>query len=195
MRIILASKSPRRREILSGLGIDFEVVTKDTDESSDIVDPIMLVKELAYRKGMAVKDQIKDSDSLIISADTVVSVDNKILGKPTSEQDAAKMLKALSGKTHQVISGVTLIHNDRIITDYEITDVTFSDLSDNVIKNYISTLEPMDKAGAYAIQGLASMLIKGINGCYFNVVGFPVFKFAQMLKEIGINPYSITSLK
>ena len=105
------------------------------------------------------------------------------------------MLMKLSNREHTVISGITLMYKDKVISDFEVTYVRFSKLSDEVINNYVATKEPMDKAGSYGIQGLASIMIEGIRGCYFNVVGFPVFRFAEMLKEIGIDPYSITKLK
>ncbi len=195
MRIILASKSPRRKEILQNLGIEFEIITAETDESSEIKDPCLLVEELSKRKGMAVFDLLDTAkDTLIISSDTVVTLDSKILGKPSSKEEAQNMLRMLSNRTHKVVSGVTLILNDRIITDHEVTEVKFSKLSDDIIKKYVETNEPMDKAGSYAVQGLASMMIEGINGCYFNVVGFPVHKFACMLSKIGIDPYKITKL-
>lgn len=195
MRIVLASKSPRRKEILENLGIEFEVITADTDESSDIKDPCLLVEELSKRKGCAVLSLLdSNDDTLVISSDTVVTLDGKILGKPKSKEDAVTMLRTLSDKAHKVFSGVTLIYNGKILTDSEITEVKFSKLSDEIIEKYVETNEPMDKAGSYAVQGLASMMIEGINGCYFNVVGFPVHKFATMLTKIGIDPYKITKL-
>ncbi len=195
MRIILASKSPRRKEILESLGIEFEVITKNTDETSDITNPKELVKELSLRKGMAVFNDANDGDTLVISSDTVVVLDNVILGKPKSEDDAKRMLTELSNREHCVVSGITLMYKDKVISDSEVTYVKFTKLSDEVINNYVATKEPMDKAGSYGIQGLASLMIEGIRGCYFNVVGFPIFRFAEMLKEIGIDPYSITKLK
>ncbi len=194
MRIILASKSPRRKEILTNLGIDFEVITKDTDENSDITDPNKLVEYLSFIKGKAVFQDIDDDNTLIISADTVVALDGNILGKPKDVLDAKRMLKLLSGKTHEVISGVTLMYKDIVLTDHEVTKVKFSTLNDEIIDKYISTNECFDKAGSYAIQGIASLLIEGINGCYFNVVGFPVHLFSNMLTKIGIDPYKLTKL-
>ncbi len=195
MKIVLASKSPRRKEILQNLGIDFDVITRDTDESSDIKDPLKLVEYLSFIKGKAVYEDIKDKDTLVISSDTVVTLDGVILGKPKDVNDAKGMLKMLSGKSHEVVSGVTLMYNDVVISEHEVTNVKFADLSDELIEKYVATLEPMDKAGSYAVQGLASLFIEGINGCYFNVVGFPVHLFAKMLKKIGIDPYSITNIK
>ncbi len=195
MRIILASKSPRRKEILQNLGIEFEVITAETDESSDIKDPCLLVSELSRRKGNAVFDSLDSKeDTLVISSDTIVTLDGMILGKPKSKQDAKDMLRKLSGRSHKVLSGVTLIYNNQILTDYEVTEVKFSELNEEIIAKYVDTNEPMDKAGSYAVQGLASLMIEGINGCYFNVVGFPVHKFAKMLIKLGIDPYKITKL-
>ena len=150
------------------------------------------MRELSFRKGKAVYDELNDDSALIISSDTVVVIDNKILGKPKSPEDAVRMLKLLSGRSHQVVRGVTLMYNGITLVDSEITEVKFSSLSDDVIERYVATNEPMDKAGSYAVQGLASMMIEGINGCYVNVVGFPVQRFSKMLKKIGIEPYSIT---
>lgn len=195
MRIVLASKSPRRKEILQNLGIEFEVITAETDESSDIKDPCLLVCELSKRKGNAVFELLASKeDTLVISSDTVVTLDGMILGKPKSKQDAKNMLKKLSARSHKVVSGVTLIYNNQTLTDYEVTEVKFAELNDEIIAKYVDTNEPMDKAGSYAVQGLASLMIEGINGCYFNVVGFPVHKFASMLSQIGIDPYKITKL-
>ena len=187
MKIILASKSPRRKEILSSLGVQFEVVTKDTDESSDITDPELLVKELSFRKGKAVFDEINDKDTLVISSDTVVALDGVILGKPKSEEEAKQMLKQLSGREHTVVSGVTLMYNDKVISDSEVTYVKFSNLSDDIINSYVATKEPMDKAGSYGIQGLGCLLVEGIEGDYYNVVGLPVCRLGQMLRRVGLD--------
>lgn len=187
MRVILASKSPRRSEILKNLGLNFEIITADTDESSDIKTPELLVKELAKRKGSAVLKDIGTLDALVISADTVVAVDNEILGKPKDKSDAFNMLKKLSGRAHRVISGVSLSLHGRTVTDFEETFVYFSELSDRQIEKYVATNEPNDKAGAYAVQGIASLWIDKIDGCYFNVVGFPTRLFYKLLKELGID--------
>ena len=191
MRVILASKSPRRQEILKMLGVDFEVFTADTDETCDIVSPGLLVEELARRKGREVCRKYDFKDALVISSDTVVVCNDKILGKPKDADDAARMLEMLSGKRHLVLSGVSLRVNEKILTGHEETEVYFSDISDGIINDYIATGEPMDKAGAYAIQGLASLWIDKIVGCYYNVVGFPTRLFCKMLGEIGIDIKSI----
>lgn len=192
MKLILASQSPRRKEILENLGLQFEIVTADTDESSSITDPYALVEELSRRKGVAVRDRLlaqgRDlSDTVIIASDTVVSIDGQILGKPRDRADAERMLKMLSGRAHEVVSGICLIGGDAIGVSHEITEVVFDEMSAKTIDAYIEKAQPYDKAGAYAIQGLASAYISGIRGDYFNVVGLPVHAlcqlFAKMFKE------------
>ena len=188
MQLILASKSPRRREILSSLGLSFEVITADTDESCDLTEPTLYVKEIAARKGKAVRDALvaegRDlSDTVIISADTVVACDGKILGKPHSREDAKEMLTLLSGKPHTVISGVALLGKDHTAVCAEVTEVFFSEIEEKELLLYLDSDEPYDKAGAYAIQGFASLWISGIKGDYFNVVGFPTHRFRRMMSE------------
>ncbi len=185
MKIILASASPRRKEILSGLGIDFSVVTADTDENCDLCDPAALVETLSFRKAEAVA-KIAEPNSLIIGADTVVAINGEILGKPKNKADADRMLHLLSGNTHQVLTGVTLLYNGKRHTAHAVTDVTFQTMTEQEIADYISTNEPYDKAGGYAVQGKTARYITGINGCYWNVVGFPINLFSNMLKEMGI---------
>ncbi len=188
MRVILASKSPRRREILGFLGVPFEVITADTDESSDISDARLLVQELARRKGEAVRELLRargewNDDTLVIAADTVVAANGKILGKPRDEKDAARMLTMLSDTAHEVISGVALFRGERVTTAAECTTVSFGKMSEKNIEWYVKSGEPRDKAGAYAIQGLASLFIKGLSGDYFNVVGLPVYRLNQLLLD------------
>lgn len=189
MKFVLASKSPRRREILENLGVCFEIVTAETDESSEITDPCELVRELSERKGLAVRDlllsQGRDlSETVIISSDTVVAVDGKILGKPRDPEDASRMLRMLSGREHEVISGISLIGTDRQGVACDVTRVRFAPLTEQNIAFYLQSREPFDKAGAYAIQGFASMWIEGIHGCYFNVVGLPVHKMCTLYSEL-----------
>lgn len=187
MKFILASKSPRRREILSDLGLQFDIITADTDESCDIKDPQAFVKELALRKGRAVAENI-DNDTIIIASDTVVSCGGEILGKPRDRADAKRMLDMLSGSKHDVISGIALITKGKEAVASEVTHVIFDNLTDSDKEIYLNSDEPYDKAGAYAIQGLASMWIKGIEGDYFNVVGLPVKRLHDLLlTEFGIN--------
>ena len=187
MRVVLASKSPRRREILSSLGVAFDIVSADADESSDITDPALLVRELALRKGRATRELLKtrgewNDDTLIIASDTVVAAGERILGKPQNDADAAAMLRMLSGNDHHVISGVALLWGEREIADAESTKVRFSAMTDAEIAWYVQSGEPSDKAGAYAVQGLASMWIEGLEGDYFNVVGLPVYKLNSLVR-------------
>ena len=189
MKYILASKSPRRREILEMLGVNFEIVVADTDESSDITDPYRLVEELSLRKGMAVKEALLKEgrdlcDTVIISSDTIVAIDGEILGKPQDEEDAERMLRLYSGREHEVVSGICLIGNDKQGVTHEVTKVTFDEMDEETICNYVRAAKPYDKAGAYAIQGLASAYISGIVGDYFNVVGLPVHRLCRLHHEI-----------
>ena len=179
MRVILASKSPRRKEILSMLGIDFTVMSADADESSSLSDPHELVRELSLRKGRALRDLLKatgewDENTLLIAADTVVAAEGEILGKPQDDEDARRMLRLLSGKRHAVVSGLSLLLGDKEEVTSEETGVSFAPMTEEEIAWYVESGEPADKAGAYAVQGLASLFISGLQGDYFNVVGLPV---------------------
>ena len=179
MKIILASKSPRRNESLTNLGFEFEVITADTDESSDITDPESLVQVLAVRKGRAVQEKHPENDTLIISCDTVVSLDGEILGKPKNRADAHRMISGLQNTAHHVLSGIALCYidaqgNRKSAVSHASTAVHFGPMSQEDIELYLDSGEPFDKAGAYAIQGLAGRWITGIEGDYFNVVGLPV---------------------
>lgn len=189
MKLILASKSPRRREILENLGLKIEIVTAETDESSDERDPCRLVELLSERKGRAVRDLLERegrdlSNTVILSSDTVVFADGEILGKPKDHADAKRMLLSLSGKAHKVISGVCLIGRGKIGVSHEVTEVLFDELDEDTIARYLASGEPFDKAGGYAIQGLAAPYIRGIKGCYFNVVGLPVHRTHKLYQEI-----------
>lgn len=194
MRIILASKSPRRKEILETLGLNFEIIVADADESSDIQNPDELVMTLAARKGRAVLQKIGDeaNDSLIIACDTLVYASGEFLGKPRDRDDAERMIRKLSGKAHSVVSGIYLYYNGREVGAAASTKVIFDELTDSDIEAYLNTSEPYDKAGAYAIQGRASAYISGIEGDYFNVVGLPVNLLCKTLKkEFGIDVHNI----
>ena len=189
MKFVLASASPRRREILSHLGLDFTVLCADTDESSDEKKGEKLVEILSRRKAEAVRDVLSGAgtltaDTVILAADTVVvSPRGEILGKPRDAEDADRMLRLLSGRTHRVISGICVICGDKAVTAHEVTKVTFDKLSDGVIARYIASGEPMDKAGAYGIQDTACLWISGMEGDYFNVVGLPVHRLESVLGE------------
>ena len=188
MRVVLASKSPRRKEILSTLGVRFEIISADADESSDTRNPEELVRELALRKGRATRELLRakgkwDDDTLIIASDTVVALGEQILGKPQDDAHAAQMLRSLSGKEHRVISGVALLLGEREIAAHDSTKVCFAEMSESNIDFYVKSGEPRDKAGAYAVQGLASLWIKGLEGDYFNVVGLPVYRLNCLLRD------------
>lgn len=179
MKIVLASKSPRRSEILKNAGIDFTVRVADADETiPDGTKPQDAVVFLAARKAMAVE---RAEDELVLGADTVVVLDNKVLGKPKDREDAYNMLRSLSGRVHSVFTGVCAIGNGVSVTFAEETKVEFLPLTDKEIFNYIDSNEPYDKAGAYGIQGLASKFVRGIEGDYFNVVGLPISRIYEKI--------------
>lgn len=186
MRVILASASPRRREILATFGVQFEILPADADEHSDITDPVALVKELSLRKARAVRELLRargkwNEDTLIIASDTVVENGGEILGKPKNDEDAARMLRGLSGRSHRVVSGVALLCGAKEAVDADSTAVHFTPMSEKDIEWYVKSGEPRDKAGAYAVQGLAALFIRGIDGDYFNVVGLPVYCLNRLL--------------
>lgn len=193
MAIILASQSPRRRELLERLGIrDFIVRPAVAEEiAPDGLSPQDLVLYLSRQKAQEVALSAQ-ADDLIIGADTIVVVDGQVLGKPGDRQQAETMLRQLSGAQHTVLTGVTLIRGPQIRSEVEQTQVRFRKLTDREIRAYIQTGEPMDKAGAYGIQGLGALLVEGIVGDYFNVVGLPLARFGQMIRDFGINLYGET---
>ncbi len=179
MKLVLASQSPRRSEILKNAGLDFTVRVADADETiPNGTKPSDAVVFLAARKAMAVP---RADDELVLGADTVVVLDNIILGKPKNRDDAYNMIKALSGRVHSVFTGVCAIGNGVSVTFAEETKVEFLPLTDEEINAYIDTIEPYDKAGAYGIQGLASKFIRGIEGDYFNVVGLPISRIYEKI--------------
>jgi septum formation protein len=178
--LVLASRSPRRAELLEAAGIPFTVRAADVDETAlEGESPRDYVLRVAEEKARAV------SGDIILAADTTVVLGNEIMGKPKDAADAIRMLRALSGQRHQVITGICLTRGNEIIRDIESTDVWFSPLSDNEIKGYVASGEPMDKAGAYGIQGLASRFIDRIDGSYTNVVGLPVALVYRRLLELS----------
>ena len=180
--IILASASPRRKELLATAGLDFTVKVADVDEKiEEGLTPDAVVMSLALQKAQAVA--LENPDSVVIGADTVVVLDGKILGKPESEKNAVEMLTALSGRSHIVYTGVALIKGDKVKNFCEATQVEFYDLTKEEIEAYVATKDCMDKAGAYGIQSRGCVLISKIDGDYFNVVGLPVSKVYRELRD------------
>lgn len=187
-KIILASASPRRRELLIQLGLDFEVEPSKYDEELEQDMPFgQFVCKLAENKAMDVAKNHKNG--IIIGADTIVVIDNKILGKPFSRKDAVDMLSILSGRWHSVFTGLCVfdVESGQMRKDYEESRVKFKVILPREIENYVNTGEPLDKAGAYGIQGKGALLVEKIEGCYYNIVGLPLFKLSQILAEFGIN--------
>ena len=182
MAIILASQSPRRQELMRLVGKPFTVRVADIDETMDPKgDPAVQVAQVSAKKAHAIDHGY---DDVVIAADTIVVCDGQILGKPKDDAHAFAMLKILSGRTHQVMTGMTVLYRDQVITHTEITNISFCELTDEQIRRYIATGEPMDKAGAYGIQGGAALFATGIQGDYYNVVGLPVCRLGQILKNL-----------
>lgn len=203
MDIILASASPRRKELLSQIGADFKVITSDVEEVVTKTIPSEVVMELALQKALDVANKLNTQNltennftsKLVIGADTIVAVDNTILGKPKDKEDAFQMIKSIEGRAHQVYTGVAIVETSAIpglptselAVFYDSTDVEVYAMTNSQIEEYINTNEPYDKAGAYGIQGLFGKFVKGIKGDYNNVVGLPVAKIYQELKKMGID--------
>ena len=191
MKLILASASPRRRELLTQVGVSFVIEVSDVEEVlDDTLSPELQVQSLALQKAQAVAAQHKDG--LVLGADTVVVDAGSLLGKPQNTEEAAEMLRSLSGKWHQVMTAVALVDANDIEnkwTSVEITNVKFRDLTEDDIAAYMATGESMDKAGAYGIQGYGALLVERIEGCYNNVVGLPLQLVAKGLRNWGINLY------
>lgn len=192
MKIILASQSPRRRLLLEQMGLEkFTVHPARGEESAPAgLSPQDLVMALAEQKAAEVFTQ-SGQQALVIGADTVVAIDGEILGKPQDEAQAAQMLRTLSGREHRVYTGVCVMAPNVRQTEFEETLVRFRPLSAREIARYIATGEPMDKAGAYGVQGLGCLFVEGIQGDYFNVVGLPVCRLGQMLARMGIDPLAV----
>ena len=182
MQVILASQSPRRKELMGLFHIPFTVRVSDADESMDPkLSPAEAVGLVSRRKAEAVT---RESDDLVIAADTIVVCGGEILGKPKDTEDAYRMLRLLSGRDHQVMTGMTLLRGEICRTVTEITDIHFRELSDREIHAYIRTGEPMDKAGSYGIQGGAALFAQHLVGDYYNVMGLPVCRLSQLLREL-----------
>lgn len=182
-KVVLASASPRRKEIFDLIGVTVLQMPAHIPEEQVFQNPIKLVKYHAQNKAAAVKKHF-ENDHLIVAADTIVYLEKVVLEKPQNKMQAAEYLSRLSGNSHYVYTGVAIAYKNQIITDHEKTKVTFNQLSAREIETYIKTEEPMDKAGAYGIQGFGSQFISKISGCYFNVMGFPVSLFYKMLRKI-----------
>jgi septum formation protein len=187
LKIVLASASERRQELLGRLVEDFTTIVSSFDEDSVRIKGSIsdYVEEIALGKAMDCTNKVQEP-SIIIAADTVVTLDNRVLGKPKDKLDAYNMLKILSNRTHQVYTGVVLINTDtkKILKKSMVTEVVFAKLTESDINSYIKSGEPMDKAGAYGIQGKGGIFVKEIIGCYYNVVGLPLNKLNEMIKEI-----------
>lgn len=185
--MILASASPRRKEILENFDFSFKTIVKNIDETSDKTRAEEKILEIAEKKARATAIDFPDEN--IVGADTVVVVDGKIFGKPKDEKEAFSMLKSLSGRSHEVITAFSFININKNISysDYEITKVYFKNLTDDEINWYINTKEPMDKAGAYGIQGKGAFFVEKIEGDFFSVMGFPLGKFVRFLNKTGFN--------
>ena len=185
MAIILGSGSPRRRELLEKIGITkFSVSTPEVEETyPDNLSPAQIVCHLSAIKSRAIAS---GEDDIVITADTMVFLDDKRLGKPADEADALAMLTALQGRRHTVCTGVTVRRGSRVLTEAEETAVIFRPATEKELLSYIRSGEPMDKAGAYGIQGLGSLLVEGIEGDFFNVMGLPLLRLSRMLRQFGV---------
>ena len=187
MKIVLASQSPRRQDLLGQMGLEFTTRSPQIDEDAfQGRDARDLVQTLSREKARWVAAQLP-GDPIVIGADTVVVRDGTILGKPKDPAEARAMLASLSGRTHQVYTGITVCQGDKVVTQAEETQVTFRPLTQQEIACYVATGEPMDKAGAYGIQGLGGLLVAGIQGDYHNVVGLPVCRLGQILRDFGVD--------
>ena len=192
MKIVLASASPRRSQLLNALGLEFSVQPSPTLEPAPTRDdgqnPGAFVERLARLKAQNIASDASNElvDELILAADTVVELDGEILGKPRDEADAIAMLTRLRGQTHRVYSGICLQRGETIQSAHEITRVTFGEFSDDFIAAYVATGEPLDKAGSYGAQGRGALLVSKIEGDYWNVVGLPLFRLSRMLREFGV---------
>ena len=183
MQLILASQSPRRKELLGLFRIPFAVRVADIDEAMDLNKPA--AQEVARVSRLKAEAVEREADDVVVAADTIVVCQGEILGKPTDEADAYRMLRLLSGKDHQVMTGMTVLRGGQALTCTEVTDIHFRELTDKEIRAYIRTGEPMDKAGSYGIQGGAALFAEKLVGDYYNVMGLPVCRLGQMLKSLA----------
>ncbi|HDX9668886.1 TPA: septum formation inhibitor Maf [Bacillus cereus] len=185
-KIILASGSPRRKELLELAGVPFEIVVSEVEETNGAYSsPSDIVMSLALQKASAVAET--NGDHIVLGADTIVTYDSRVLGKPSNEDEAKEMLRLLSGKTHEVYTGVAIIAKDKTVTFYERTEVTFWELTEEEIDVYVASKEPLDKAGSYGIQGKGSIFVQHIQGDYYSVVGLPISRLVRELKQFNID--------
>ncbi len=185
--IILASKSPRRKELIQKIGItDFKIVESDAEENAPTdVSPQQAVCSIALQKARSVAGKCRNDD-IIIAADTMVSIDGSVLGKPVDETEAFSMLNLMSGMWHEVVTGIVVKQGAKELVEHETTAVKFRELESEEIEAYIATGSPMDKAGAYGVQDIAALFVERIEGDYYNVMGLPLHRLGLMLKEIGV---------
>ncbi|SMC83111.1 Maf family protein [Sporomusa malonica] len=187
MGIILASSSPRRQQLLELIGVDFEVIVSDVEEdNTKDMPPHELALTHARDKAVDTAKRASNSD-IIIGADTIVVLDGQVFGKPADRAEAIRMLTALAGREHSVISGVAVVMGQQVFSGFNTTIVRIRPLSPAQIKRYVDSGEPMDKAGAYAIQGQGTLLVESINGCYNNVVGLPLGTLSELLQQVGVD--------
>ena len=193
MKIVLASQSPRRKELLGKMGLEFTTKAPEIDETALSGLPArQLVEALSREKALWVARQ-EDPEAIVIGSDTVVVRDGEILGKPASPAQAEEMLASLSGRSHEVCTGITVCQGDRVVSQVEVTQVTFRTLTPQEIARYVRTGEPMDKAGAYGIQGLGALLVEGIQGDYSAVVGLPVCRLGRILLDFGVDCLALSA--
>ncbi len=191
-KLVLASASPRRRELISLLGLPVRIIPSRVQEDTpDDWSPSQIVEGLAIRKALAVKEELAESDdryAIVVGSDTIVVLNGKVMGKPRDAREAEWMLRQLAGETHEVYTGVSCVRvsDSKIATSHRVTKVKMRNLSQDQISRYVATGEPMDKAGAYGIQEIGSLLVDSIEGCYFNVVGLPVSLLAVLLVQFDI---------
>lgn len=187
-KLILASSSPRRRTLLEQFNIKFDIVNPDFPESDVSTDSAEKMARL-IAEGKALSVGRRFPEAIVIAADTIVVMDDVCLGKPKSKVDAITMLKQLSGRTHHVVTGLTVcqLEKGHVRSSYERTEVTFGPLTDDLINRYVESGEPLDKAGAYGIQGVGAIFVRKLSGCYYNVVGLPLYTLRKMLEEVDVN--------
>ena len=184
MNLVLASASPRRKELLGLFRIPFSIRVADIDETMDRAKPPF--DEVARVSGLKAMATPHGPHDVVVAADTIVVCDHQVLGKPRNEADAFRMLRLLSGRDHQVMTGMTVLRGDEVITCTEVTDIHFRDLSDGEIRAYIATGDPMDKAGSYGVQGGAALFVTRLEGDFYNVMGLPVCRLALILRQFGL---------